>query len=72
MQMDGIARPDWKPDSEETKRQMAYSTPLAVKYLKLYREAQKKAGVTDEQVITISRLNMDMFKDKLALAEHGY
>ena len=71
-QMDGIARPDWAPDSEESKQLMAYSKPLAVKYLKLYREAQNKAGVTDEQVIVITRLNLDMFKAKLAAAEHGY
>jgi hypothetical protein len=71
-QMDSYARPDWAPDSDEEKQIMAWSKPLAIKYLKQYRQAQQEAGVSDEQVIAITRLNMDMFKDRLAAAEHGY
>ncbi len=71
-QMDGIVRPDFPPSSEEDRRYLATFKPLAVKYLKLYREVQKKAGVTDEQVIVGTGLNLDMFETKLAAADHGY
>ena len=70
-QMDGIARPDWVPDTEAGKQRMGDAKSLAVKYLALYRDVQHKAGVTDEQVIAINRLDMDLFKARLAAAEHG-
>jgi hypothetical protein len=71
-QMDMNVRPDFPPSSEEDRRYLATLKPLAVKYLQLYREAQKKAGVTDEQVIVGTGLNLETFQTKLAAAAHGY
>lgn len=71
-QMDGIVRPLFPTKSEEDERRRADAKPLAVKYLKLYREAQKKAALTDEQVIVGTGLDLEVFKTKLAAADHGY
>jgi hypothetical protein len=72
VQMDMNVRPDWPSKTGEDKQRLADAKPLAIKYLKLYRETQKKAAVTDEQVIVVTGLNPEQFQTKLKAADHGY
>lgn len=70
--MDSLARPDYPPSTDKLKKAQVDATPLAAKYFKLYRAAQKKAGISDAQVLHVTLLDHDLLTPKIAAADRGY
>jgi hypothetical protein len=69
--LDGMFQP-LIPSMTTTTHATGDPKPLAAKYFKLWRDGQKRAGVSDEQMCEATLLDPTIYKQHVAVAEHGY